>query len=154
WFEVDVLQSQAGASLRGLRLVDYAGRTHHLPLGVVDAGALANAVLRACSGPLVLEARRALDEGGALTFGRIQLDRRGISVAGARLSWPEIRLAVVQRARVFLYRRFPIVSWRTVRLDRIPHPSVFVALVTACARKVRVDDQILVPFATSEEASA
>jgi hypothetical protein len=43
---------------------------------------------------------------------------------------------------------------RTVRLDGIPHPTVFLALLHGCVRKVRVDDLILVPFATSTEQTA
>jgi hypothetical protein len=154
WFEVDWLQGQGGPSLRALRLVDYSGAKHRLLLGLIDAGALADAVVRGCAGPLLLEARRALARGETLTNGRVQIDRQCIAVKGSRLPWSEVRLLVVQRARVYLYRRFPIFAWRTVRLDRIPHPTVFLGLVTERARRVRVDDQILVPFATSAEEVA
>jgi hypothetical protein len=154
WFELDTFQGRAGAALRALRLVDHAGAAHHVPLGVTGAVAVVDAVLRVCSAPLLAEARRALDEGETLTFGRVELDRTGIRAGRARLSWPEIRLVVVQQARVFVYRRFPIFAWCTVRLDRIPHPTVFTALVTACAPRVRVDDQIFLPFASSAEHTA
>jgi hypothetical protein len=60
---------------------------------------------------------------------------------------------VVQRGRVALHRRFPVFAWRTIRLDRVPHPTVFLGLVVACVAKVRICDRILVPFASSEEHS-
>jgi len=154
WFEVDTLQSRAGASLQAMRLVEHSGAVHRLPLGVNGAAALTSAVLRACSEPLLADARRALADGETLTFGPVLLDRTGITAGGARLPWPSLRLAVVQRARVSLYRRSPIFAWRTVRLDRVPHPTVFLALVMACVAEVRVHDRILVPFATSDERGA
>ncbi|MDC3952905.1 DUF6585 family protein [Polyangium jinanense] len=152
WFEIDRLQGQAGASLLAIRLVDFDGEVHRLPLGVSAAAALADGVLRACSGPLLTEARQALAEGETLTFGHIQLDRAGITVAGARIAWQEVRLAVVQRGKVYLYRRWPIFSWRTLSLARIPNPTVFVRLLMASVPRVRVDDQIIVPFASGDEA--
>ncbi|KYF70615.1 hypothetical protein BE15_05190 [Sorangium cellulosum] len=151
WYEIRPIHNQAGAYLGALRLVDYSGEEHRLPLAVNDGGTLAISVLRECSGPLLVEARRALGEGEVLTFGKIQLDRAGITVGGARMMWGEIRLAVVSHARVRLYRRFPIMAWRTIRLDRIPNPGVFVGLVEQCAAKTRVDDPLLVPFTSGDE---
>jgi hypothetical protein len=155
WFDLDMGLNDAGVSLRGLRLLEHSGEWHALPLGVRGAAALASGVLRACAGPLVIEARRALDEGETLTFGRVLLDRRGVVVDGAGCSWSEIRSVMVQRGKVRLYRRSPILAWRTVRLDRLPHPTVFISLLSACvAGRVRVDDPIVIPFASSEEQSA
>jgi hypothetical protein len=154
WFEVDTVQGRSGASLQGIRLRDYEGRTHHVPVGLVGAPTVVGAILRACSQPLVAEARRALDEGEPLTFGRVRLDREAIHVRGKRLPWSEAKLMVVSHAKVRIYRRFPLFAWCTVRLDAIPHPTVFVALAAARAGRVRVDDAILVPFATSAEANA
>jgi hypothetical protein len=155
WFDLDMGLNQNGVSLRGLRLLEHSGEWHALPLGVSGAAALTSGVLRACAGPLVIEARRALDEGETLTFGQVKLDREGIVVGGARCSWSEIRRVMSQRGRVRLYRRFPILAWRTVRLDRIPHPTVFISMVSErVAGRVRVDDPIVIPFASSEEQSA
>lgn len=133
--------------------VDFAGATHDLPLGFEGAGGLAGSVLRETSGPLLAEARAALGEGLTLTFGRIQIDRDAISAGKNRLAWDSIRLVVFQQGKVFFYRRWPIVPSLTVRLDRIPNPTVFGALVVRCARRVRVDDHILIPFATGAEAT-
>jgi hypothetical protein len=151
WFETDTLQKQAGASLRAIRFVEHSGGRLRVPLGVIGAVALTDAILKACSAPIMAEARQALAEGQTLTFGNVQLDREGVSVGRARLRWSQIRLAVMTRARVSLYRRQPIFAWRTVRLDRIPHPMVFTALVTSLAPKMRVDGQILIPFASTTE---
>ena len=154
WFEIDAVQGRAGASLRALRLIDHQGSAYHVPLGVAGAPAVVDAVLRATSAPLLAEARRALDEGNPLTFRGVVLDWAGITVKGARRPWSEIKLAVVSRGKVRLYRRLPIIAWRTVRLDAIPHPIVFLGLLPARVAKVRVDDAILVPFATSAEQTA
>ncbi|WP_437662681.1 DUF6585 family protein [Sorangium sp. So ce1182] len=151
WFEIRPVHSQAGATLGALRLVEYSGEEHRLPLAVNDGITLANSVLRGCSAPLLLEARRALGEGAALTFGQIQLDRVGINVGGARMTWREIRLAVVSHARVRLYGRSLIGAWRTIRLDRIPNPAVFIGLVAQCAAKTRVDDPFIVPLTSEAE---
>ncbi|WP_437956606.1 DUF6585 family protein [Sorangium sp. So ce119] len=151
WYEIRPIHNQAGAYLGALRLVEYSGEEHRLPLAVNDGATLAISVLRGCSGPLFLEARRALGEGEVLSFGQIQLDRAGITVGGARMMWSEIRLAVVSHARVRLYRRFPILAWRTLRLDRIPNPAVFIDLVALCAAKTRVDDPLIVPLTSGDE---
>jgi hypothetical protein len=147
WFEISPLHSRAGASVSALRLVDFDGEAHRLPLAVNDGAALANSVVQACSGPLLLEARRALGEGETLTFGKLQLDRAGITVDGARATWDEIRLAVVSHGRVHLYRRLPILAWRTIRLDRIPNPAVFGGLIAQRVQKTRIDDQLIAPLA-------
>jgi len=153
WFELARVHDQAGAQLHALRLVDFGGATHHVPLAFEDAGGLAGGVLRETSGPLLTEAREALGEGATLAFGRIQLDREAIAAGKNRLAWGTIRLVVFQRGKVFFYRRWPIIPSLTVRLDRIANPTVFGGLVMRCARRVRVDDLILVPFATGAEAT-
>jgi hypothetical protein len=153
WFELARVHNQAGAQLHAVRLVDFGGVTHHVSLALEGAAALAGVVLREISGPLLAEARAALGEGATLTFGRIRLDRDAITSGKKRLPWGSIGLVVFQRGKVFFYRRWPIFPALTVRLDRIPNPTVFGGLVTRCARRVRVDDQILIPFATGAEAT-
>jgi uncharacterized protein DUF6585 len=152
WFEIPVLHSRAGAYVTALRLVDYEGEAHRLFLDVNDGATLANSVLHGCSGPLLVEARRALGEGETLTFGKIQLDRTGITVGGARMAWSEIRLAVMSHGRVHLYRRLPILAWRTVRLDRIPNPAVFGGLIAQCVGRVRIDDLLIAPLASEGQS--
>ena len=154
WLEIDALHSQSGAYLRALRLVDFSGSIHHVPLAVNDAAVLAKAVFHGCSGPLLTDARQALEEGTTLDFGRIQIDREGITVGGARCAWPEIRRATVSHGKVLLYRRWPILAWRTAALDRIPNPAVFVGLVMANVATVRCDDLLLVPLASEPSMSA
>jgi hypothetical protein len=153
WFDLERIHHQAGARLHALRLVDFDGAVHQVPLAFEGAAAFTGAVLRETSGPLLVEARQALGEGVKLTFGRIQLDREGISAGRTRLEWRSIRLVVFQRGKVSFYRRWPIISSLTVRLDRIPNPTVFGGLVTSRAPRVRVDDLILVPFANEAEAA-
>jgi hypothetical protein len=147
WFEISPLHSRAGAYVSALRLLDFDGEEHRVPLAVNDGATLANSVVQACSGPLLLEARRALGEGETLTFGKLRLDRAGITVDGARATWDEIRLAVVSHGRVHLYRRLPILAWRTVRLDRIPNPGVFGGLIAQRVQKTRIDDRLIAPLA-------
>ncbi len=153
WFEFDWLDRRSGTPLRAIRLLDFSGQSHRVPLALNDAATLATSVLQGCSTPLLQEARRALALGETLTFGDVRLDRDGITVREARLPWRETRLAVVARARVFFYRRFPILAWRTVRLGRIPNPTVFIGLVMANVSNVRVDDNFVVPLAFGAEAS-
>jgi hypothetical protein len=147
WFEFDWLDRRSGTPLRAIRLLDFSGQSHRVPLALNDAATLATSVLQGCSTPLLQEARRALALGETLTFGDVRLDRDGITVREARLPWRETRLAVVARARVFFYRRFPLLAWRTVRLGRIPNPTVFIGLVMANVSNVRVDDNFVVPLA-------
>lgn len=142
WFEINRLHSEAGAYLRALRIADFSGGVHLVPTATSDGEVLADVVLRACSEPLLREAGRALQEGQALTFGNVKVDRNGITLSGRRAAWGEFRLAVVSRGELQLYRRSLLV-WRTVRLDRVPNPGVFVGLVTRRARSTRIDDPLI-----------
>ncbi|MEZ4294885.1 MAG: DUF6585 family protein [Polyangiaceae bacterium] len=148
WFEIAWLKTGSGAHLRALRLLDFSGGTHRLPLAVLGAQQLVSAVLAGCSVPLFAEAKAALLGGATLTFGQIQLDRRGITAAGSRAEWREIRLAVVRRGKIFLYRRAPFFAWKTIDLGDLPNPTVFISLVTERAMKARVDDRFIVLDAT------
>ncbi|MEP7126455.1 MAG: hypothetical protein ABJE95_36325 [Byssovorax sp.] len=76
-------------------------------------------------------------------------DRAGITANGARATWGEIRLAVVSHGRVHLYRRLPILAWRTIRLDRIPNPAVLGGLIAQRVVKTRIDDQLIAPLAAA-----
>jgi hypothetical protein len=155
WFEIDVFgHTSTVTAISGLRLVTYGHEVHRVLLGVGGAAVLVGAVLKACSAPLLGEARRALGAGDPLTFGDVCLDRAGITVRGRALPWSAVRLAVVQGGKLRLYRRFPIFAWRTVRLDRVPHPTVFLALLASLAPELRVDDAFIVPFASASEHAA
>lgn len=146
WLDIPALHNQAGAYLRAIRLVDYAGFVHCVPITVQNGAALAHAVMRQCTDALLSDARQAMAEGESLTFASARLDREGISIDGGRAIWSEIRLAVVSHARLHLYRQRPLLAWRTVRLDRIPNPAVLVGLVARKARSARVDDVLLAPL--------
>jgi hypothetical protein len=146
WFDVDPIHATDGAYLRSLYLVQHSGAKHRVPLGVENGATLANGVLRGCSGPLLIEARRALAAGETLSFGKTLLDPTGITIDGVSAPWPTIRLARLQPARVSLFRSLPLWPWRIVRLDRIPNPSVFAALVAQQVRLVKRDDRLLVPL--------
>jgi hypothetical protein len=46
----------------------------------------------------------------------------------------------VAALRISLFRRQRFIPWRTIRLDRVPHPTVFTKLITQCAPKTEIDD--------------
>ena len=153
WFEIPLLHSSQGAYLRALRLIEFDGKTHRVPLTLDGGATLARGILRGCSTPLWIEARKALAEGEELTFGQIRLDRSGITVKGACAAWPDIRLARLQPARVAFFRRLPLLPWRTVRLDRIPNPAVFCSLVAQNVKDVRCDDGLMVELDSPGDAA-
>ncbi|HEU4411421.1 MAG TPA: DUF6585 family protein [Polyangiaceae bacterium] len=147
WFDLERSSSYVGVIARivGLKLVDRAGAATLVPLAPLDAGD-ANAVVRwvhrHCSVPLLDEARKALREGEALTFGHVTVDAEGVGVGGARAAWRELRLVRLQPGRVAFFRRLPLVPWRTVDWAHIPHPTVFVRLVTELAHHIELDNPI------------
>lgn len=145
WFDIHPLHTQEGAYLLALRIVDLAGGRHRVPLAVEQGFALGNAVIRACSEPMLVEARRALAAGERLTFGNVQVDAEGIAVRGARIPWRQVRLVRVQPHRLALFGRLPVLPWRVVRLDRIPNPDVLTRLVAARARSMDRDNRLLPP---------
>lgn len=129
-------------TIPSLRLVELSGATHQVPLAVEDLLTVASAIQRRCSDHLLSEARKALSEGEALTFGRTRLDRDGITIGAASASWSELRLVRLQPGRAIFYRRWPLLSWRTVSHDAVPHPTVFLRLVTELAPRVEDDDSL------------
>jgi hypothetical protein len=144
WFEIPRLHSTQGGYLRSVRLVELGGRSHRVPL-MVDGGlALARAILRECSTPLAIDARKAVADGEVLTFGSVRLDRTGITIRGAYAPWAEIRLVRIQPAQVVFFRRARLVPWRSVRLTRIPNPGVLCALVAQNVKDVQRDRHLIV----------
>jgi hypothetical protein len=129
----------AFAAITRLRLVLHDGSVCHVPTEVEDSLALMRWILRACSDPLLPDARAALEAGETLTFGPIQLDREGLSVRGARARWEEIRLLRASLGSMALFRRRPVFPWRTIELDSVPHPTVFARLVSERVAKVERD---------------
>ncbi len=83
--------------------------------------------------------RRSIAAGGTVTFGKIQLDREGITVGRARSLWRELRFVLSHIGSLSLFRRWPILAWRSVAMDSIPHPTVFGRLVAEPAPRVEHD---------------
>ncbi len=125
-----------------MRLVEFSGVTHRVPLTVEDLVAVAGAIQRRCSDHLLSEARQALSEGESLTFGSTLLDRNGITIGGVPASWSELRLVRLQPGRAIFFRRWPLLPWRTVSHDAVPHPGVFLRLVMELAPRVEDDDSL------------
>jgi hypothetical protein len=130
------------AKITALRLVDHAGASHRVPADLQCGEQIAEWVLRQCSSPLVPEALRALRAGETLTFGDVRLDRSGIRGRSWGAAWDELRLVRYAPGRVTLFRRQTVLAYRSILLDRVPHPTVFARLVTECAKKVDVDDPL------------
>lgn len=132
------LQSMA-ATVGGLRLVDQRGRSHRVPLRVERCGEVLRWVERHCSEPILPDARAALRTGESLTFGPVTIDREGVRFqTRARVPWHRVRLVRLLPGRVAFFRAQVIFPWKTVRLDAVPHPSIFLRLVREAAPKTEV----------------
>lgn len=88
------------------------------------------------------EARSALREGEVLTFGKVRIDREGITIGEANAAWSDLHLVRFQPGQALFLRRSSLVAWRTVRHDSIPHPTVFVRLVNELAPRVENDESL------------
>jgi hypothetical protein len=130
--------SAYASAVTTLRLVDDRNRSHFVPLRIERADEVARWVERHCSLPLIAEARAALQGGETLTFGDVTFDREHVRFANVRLPWARIRLVRLLPGRVAFFRTLPNFPWKTVRLDRVPHPSVFVRLLRDAAPKVEI----------------
>lgn len=80
-------------------------------------------IVKHCSDRLLPHAQAALRAGETLTFGHVRIDREGIAFGSDAL-----------------FKRVPVLSWRTIRLDRIPHPTLFARLFRELAPRVEIDD--------------
>ena len=152
WYEMDFTSvgPSSRARIVGLRLVDHAGVEHPVPLTVSEPLTAIHWAVRHCSDPLLVDAQAALRAGETLTFGAIGIDREGIAVGKRRaLPWKQLRLARLQPGRIALYRRMPIFPWQTIRLDRVPHPTLFVKLFCELAPAVEIDDPNVKPAGPS-----
>jgi hypothetical protein len=145
WFELDPMSSPLGtvARISALRLVEHGGAKHRVPTQVMDAVEVLRWALRHLSTPLLPEARRALDAGEQLSFAKVRLDREGIHVGRASARWTDLRLVRMQPGRIALFRSWPVVPWRVVNLDAVPHPTVFSQLVAERALRVEADDPLM-----------
>lgn len=119
-----------------LRLIDHDGASHVIPTRVDDADELILAIQRRCSTPLETPARAALREGEPLRFGPLTMDETGLRAKHWDAPWESLREVRFSSGRVQLYRRQGVVPWRTIALDQVPHPSVFVKLMQGFAARV------------------
>jgi hypothetical protein len=119
-----------------LRLVDHEGASYVMPTRVEDADALILAVERRCSKPLEAPARAALRGGEPLRFGPLTMDETGLRGKDWDAPWESLREVRFSSGRVQLYRRQGVVAWRTIALDQVPHPSVFLKLMQDFAARV------------------
>jgi hypothetical protein len=127
-----------------LTLIDRHGKKHRVPMQVTDASLVASWITQSCSAPLFPEARKALDAGEELTFARMRFDRDAIAFGNKRVKWSEFRLVRLLPGRVVFFRGMPVFPWRTVKLDAVPHPTVFESLVRECARKAtKIEDTVM-----------
>jgi hypothetical protein len=143
WVELARFRRQSKLFPRAVRLLDFDGAEHRAPLTSTNAGPLMGALVQAHAQPLLEEAEAALREGETLKFRSVHLEKDGIFVGGAKLHWSGLRLAALKRGKLYLYGRRPLLSWRTIRLDRFPNPTVLAYLVLSRAQGARVDDQLI-----------
>ncbi len=145
WFELSQPPSILGgiAQIDALRLVDHAGVAHKVPLRLPDVERIANPILRRCSTTHLDAARAALRDGETLTFNHVRLSQEGVSFGGPVVRWSDLKLVRFQQGRVVFLRGTSLVAWRTVGLDRVPHPLVFQKLVEECAQRTEVDDPLM-----------
>ena len=141
WFDLEFLM-YCQVRTTGLRLMELSGGTFYVAGPVDDAVGLFNAVLRRCSEPLVAEARAALREGEVLTFGKVRISRDGMRIGDAKAAWSEIHLVRLQPGKALFLRGSSLFAWRTVKHDEIPHPTVFLRLVSELAPKVENDESL------------
>lgn len=148
WFVLAMASSPLGSITRvtALRLVDHEGVAHVVPLQLAELDRIANPILQRCSNVHLPAARAALRDGETLRFGDVNLDAEGVTIGGARATWAEISLVRFQPGRVCFFRRAPLVPWRAVSLEAVPHPLLFSTLVTACAANTEVDDPLVKTF--------
>ncbi|WP_394830512.1 hypothetical protein LVJ94_28805 [Pendulispora rubella] len=144
WFILESMRSWLGtvALMDALRLVKHDESSHLVPLHVRGGFTIAKEILRACSHPLRADASRTVRDGGTLTFGNVALDRIGLRTTSWAITWSELRLVRYLPGRVALFRRQTVFPWRNIRLDQVPHPTIFAKLVTEYAPKVEVDDPL------------
>jgi hypothetical protein len=73
-------------------------------------------------------ALRALAEGGTLTFGPVQVDRRAVTARGTSMPWTEIEQVKIERGYVSVRVADRWLSLINTEASRIPNVFVFLAL--------------------------
>jgi len=144
WLELDRRSSPAGdmAIICAVRFVEHGGAEHTVSLDVELGYEITRHIVRHCSLPLAADAEQALRAGETLTFGEVRIDAEAIILGESRAAWKDLRLVRMQPGRIAFFRGQTVIPWRTVSLDKVPHPTVFMNLVRACAPRIEVDDRL------------
>jgi hypothetical protein len=131
------------ALVSALRLVLHDGSSRRVPTDIPGGSQIARAVILHCSHPLRAQAAEALKAGETLTFGSLKLDRTWLRGPRWAVRWSDVSLVRFMPGRMSIFRRQRFIPWRTIGLDRVPHPTVFIELSKRCASKVELDDCLL-----------
>jgi hypothetical protein len=137
WFVVEA--GSHAAVVRALRFVLRDRSQKLVPLAVQGANDLLREVHNRCTRPLQVEALRALDAGETLTFGAVRLERDGIGTPAWQARWKELSLVRYVPGRLCFFRGQRVFPWKSIRLDEVPHPLLFAALVRRCAGSIESD---------------
>lgn len=142
WFELDYRRTHFArlALVGAIRLVEHEGRSVVVPIprDIV----VAQTILRRCSDSLLADARAALTAGESLRFANVHVGRESVTIDGVTRRWDEISLVRFQPGRVVFFAESRLWSWKAVRLDRIPHPVLFLRFVREYARAIDDDDEL------------
>jgi hypothetical protein len=130
------------ARVFALRLADGRGVSHRVPLMVERNDEVIASVARDCSARLLPEARAAFRAGQTMTFGPVRFDRDGVGFGSVRIPWAQMRLVRLVPGEVAFFRGTSDFPWETVRLDRVPHPLLFVSLLREAAPRLEHDPPV------------
>jgi len=119
----------------GLRLVEHGGVSHRVPVELEGVGEMLATIERRCSKPLESPALDALRRGEPLHFGPYTLDETGLRTRRWSLCWEELREVRLLPGQVKLFR-WRWVAWKTISLDAMPHPTVFLRVMQGFANRV------------------
>lgn len=135
WMDLEVMSSYVAevAQIRHLVLVDHGGAKHRIPIDVDDGAQVARVILRRCSAVLASDAKEALASGETLTFGPVKISTSSIEIGDRRVAWGALSLVRFLPGRIAFFRGQTIFPWRTVHLDRVPHPTLVMKFVAELA---------------------
>jgi hypothetical protein len=127
------------AGVLGARVVRHDQTTCDVPLGVEDGVRLTNVLTRRCSSHLLPDARAALRAGKTLHFGKVRLDKDGLTIRGSRFRWDDLRFVRLESGRITLVPRAFFRFSKALSLDDFPHPVVLLTLVRELCPRIKVE---------------
>ena len=144
WLELDPARTAFGTLVwvTALRLVLHDKTRHVVPMRLERGAELCSWVLRNCSTVLRADALRSLAAGETLTFGEVSIDRNGIRGPSWSSPWKDLSLVRASPESLQLYRGQRLFSWRKIRFDAVPHPTVFLELVKVCVPWMELDNPL------------